>query len=84
MKNTTLIIGGGVVGATLALKLAQARHPVTLIDARPKLLAADWRDKLTQRDARVYALSVASINLLKEVGAWQRCLLYTSPSPRDS
>ena len=36
MKNTTLIIGGGVVGATLALKLAQARHPVTLIDARPK------------------------------------------------
>ena len=72
MKNTTLIIGGGVVGATLALKLAQARHPVTLIDARPKLLAADWCDKLTQRDARVYALSVASINLLKEVGAWQR------------
>ena len=72
MKNTTLIIGGGVVGATLALKLAQSRHPVTLIDARPKLLAADWRDKLTERDARVYALSVASINLLKEVGAWQR------------
>ena len=73
-KDSTLIIGGGIVGATLALKLAQARHPVTLIDARPKLSQADWADKLTQRDARVYALSLASIGLLKDVGAWQRLL----------
>lgn len=72
MKNNTLIIGGGIVGATLALKLAQAEHPVTLIDARPKLSQADWAEKLMQRDARVYALSLASINLLKDVGAWQR------------
>lgn len=72
MKNNTLIIGGGIVGATLALKLAQARHSVTLIDARPKLSQADWQAKLTHRDARVFALSLASINLLKQVGAWQR------------
>lgn len=74
MKNhqSTLIIGGGIVGATLALKLAKACHPVTLIDARPKLSQADWEQKLAQRDARVYALSLASINLLKDVGAWQR------------
>lgn len=72
MKNNTLIIGGGIVGATLALKLAQNRHPVTLIDARPKLTQNDWHNKLTHRDARVYALSLASINLLKEIGAWQR------------
>lgn len=72
MKHNTLIIGGGIVGATLALKLAQARHPVTLIDARPRLTQADWQAKLTHRDARVYALSLASINLLKDVGAWQR------------
>ena len=72
MKNNTLIIGGGIVGATLALKLAQAEHPVTLIDARPKLSQADWAEKLRQRDARVYALSLASINLLKDIGAWQR------------
>lgn len=69
MKNhqSTLIIGGGIVGATLALKLAKACHPVTLIDARPKLSQADWEQKLAQRDARVYALSLASINLLKDV-----------------
>ena len=72
MKHNTLIIGGGIVGATLALKLAQAKHPVTLIDARPKLSQDDWVEKLTHRDARVYALSLASINLLKDVGAWQR------------
>ena len=50
MKPNTLIIGGGIVGATLALKLAQAKHPVTLIDARPKLSQDDWAEKLTHRD----------------------------------
>ncbi len=73
MKNNhTLIIGGGIVGATLALKLAQAEMPVTLIDARPERNEADWQQVLGQRDARVYALSLASIKLLKEVGAWQK------------
>ena len=73
MKNNhTLIIGGGIVGATLALKLAQAQMPVTLIDARPERSEADWQQVLGKRDARVYALSLASIGLLKDVGAWQK------------
>ncbi|MBE0406797.1 FAD-dependent oxidoreductase [Psychrobacter sp. AOP22-C1-22] len=73
MKNNhTLIIGGGIVGATLALKLAQDNKPVTLIDARPGRSEADWQQVLGQRDARVYALSLASIGLLKEVGTWQK------------
>ncbi len=73
MKNNhTLIIGGGIVGATLALKLAQDNKPVTLIDARPERSEADWQQVLGQRDARVYALSLASIELLKEIGAWQK------------
>ena len=73
MKNNhTLIIGGGIVGATLALKLAQAEMPVTLIDARPQCDESDWQQVLGKRDARVYALSLASINLLKEVGAWPK------------
>jgi len=73
MKNNhTLIIGSGIVGATLALKLAQAKMPVTLIDARPARDALAWQGVLSKRDARVYALSLASINLLKDVGAWQK------------
>ena len=73
MKNNhTLIIGGGIVGATLALKLAQAEMPVTIVDARPERSEADWQQVLGQRDARVYALSLASIEVLKEVGAWQK------------
>lgn len=73
MKNNhTLIIGGGIVGATLALKLAQAEMPVTLVDARPERSEADWQQVLGQRDARVYALSLASIEVLKEVGVWQK------------
>ena len=72
MKNNhTLIIGSGIVGATLALKLAQDKMPVTLIDARPERDESAWQDILSKRDARVYALSMASINLLKDIGAWQ-------------
>ncbi len=72
MKNNhTLIIGGGVVGATLALKLAQAKRPVTLVDASAARDEATWQSLLSQRDARVYALSLASINLLTNIGAWQ-------------
>ncbi|WP_298973319.1 FAD-dependent monooxygenase [uncultured Psychrobacter sp.] len=72
MKNNhSLIIGGGIVGATLALKLVQAKRPVTLVDATPERDEASWQELLSQRDARVYALSLASIELLKEVGAWQ-------------
>lgn len=72
MKNNhTLIIGSGIVGATLALKLAQDKIPVTLIDARPARDESAWQNVLSKRDARVYALSMASINLLKDIGAWQ-------------
>ncbi|MDN3447743.1 FAD-dependent monooxygenase [Psychrobacter sp. APC 3281] len=72
MKNNhTLIIGSGIVGATLALKLAQDKMPVTLIDARPERDESAWQHVLSKRDARVYALSMASINLLEDIGAWQ-------------
>lgn len=67
----TLIIGGGIVGASLALSLANANCPVTLVDARPRPTEAFWQDRLANRDSRVYALSLASIQLLQKIGAWQ-------------
>ena len=73
MKNNhTLIIGGGVVGMTLAIKLAQAQIPVTLVDARPHRDDQEWQALLANRDARVYALSRASIDLLADSGVWQK------------
>lgn len=70
-KHQTIIIGGGIIGATLALKLAKNQQDVLLIEARPHLTEQDWAKILQKRDARVYALSLASMQLLKEVGAWQ-------------
>lgn len=72
MQNQqTIIIGGGIIGATLALALAKQQHHVTLIDARPLLTQTDWQNRLATPDARVFALSLASIKLLQQVGAWQ-------------
>ena len=71
-NDHTIIIGGGIVGASLALMLAQEKCPVTLIDARPLRRDEDWQRALDKRDARVYALSLASIELFKQIGVWQQ------------
>ena len=80
-KQTTLIIGGGIVGATLALKLAKGQRPVTLIDAHLHLTASDWDKKISQRDARVFALSLASIELLNKSVRGKK--LHNPPSKAD-
>ncbi len=71
---TTLIIGAGITGMTLALMLDQNQkiknQSITLVDARPSLSEDEWQTHLNQRDARVYALSLASIDMLKKVGVW--------------
>ena len=54
--------GGGIVGQTLALLLAQARMRVALVaPARPATAAPD---------VRAYALNAASRELLRKVRAW--------------
>ncbi len=63
-----LIVGGGLVGGLMALLLAQAGVAVTLLDAAPAVNP----EALLRRDARVYALSPASIHLLHLAGVWQR------------
>lgn len=72
IEQKTVIIGGGIIGATLALALAKQQQQVTLIDARQLLNQADWQQLFTTPDARVFALSRASIELLQQVGAWQK------------
>jgi 2-octaprenylphenol hydroxylase len=61
-----IIVGGGLVGLSLAALLGRADFRVALVEARPPQL--DWpQDSI---DLRVYAISRVSENLLREVGAW--------------
>ncbi len=60
-----LIVGGGIVGLTAALAMAQRNYSVAVIDAG--CLKAD----ITHIDARVYAINKASQVLLSQLGVWQ-------------
>ncbi len=60
------IVGGGLVGLSLATKLGQTGFRVALIEARAANL--DWSEGSV--DLRVYAISRASENLLRTIGAW--------------
>ncbi len=62
-----VIVGGGLVGGLCALLLAKAGVQAIVLDAAAPLDDAI----LNQRDARVWALSAASIRLLTHVNVWQ-------------
>ncbi len=62
-----LIVGGGLNGPALALALAQAGLPVTVIDAQPATARAE-----ADFDGRAYALSLASRRMLEALGVWHR------------
>lgn len=76
MINTdVVIIGGGSVGLTAALALAQKDFKVTVIDQ------ASGVQPLEQPQSRVSAISLASQQVLTQLDAWQhmdlsRCLAY--------
>lgn len=63
-----IIVGGGLVGAALALALKNTSLSIILLEGREPTLDFDpatW-------DQRVYAISRASRQLLTQIGAWQR------------
>lgn len=64
-KVDIIIIGGGIIGLTAALAMAQKGFTVGIID-RTKI---DVSTKSS--DTRVYAINIASQNLLQQVGVWQ-------------
>ena len=61
-----LVVGGGVVGLTTALAMAQRNFSVALIDA------GSLKVDTTSTDSRVYAINQASQRLLTELNVWQR------------
>ena len=62
-----IIVGGGLVGTTLALKLAQAGLSTGIIEARQPRTTAP----VDSWDSRIYALGPGSVAFLDECGAWQ-------------
>lgn len=68
VHHDALIVGGGLVGACLALALQRSGLAVALVDAQaPQAVAAgaDW-------DARVYAISPGNAVFLESLGVWRR------------
>jgi len=63
-----VVIGGGMVGAASALTLAQLGLQVAIVEKFP---AKDFSAEQAI-DLRVSAISLASQNLLTQVGAWQQ------------
>jgi 2-octaprenyl-6-methoxyphenol hydroxylase len=61
--DSVVIVGGGPVGATLALLLGQQGVAVTMLEARPKGAA--------YQESRALALSYGSRRILEKLGAWQ-------------
>ncbi|WP_262071662.1 MULTISPECIES: UbiH/UbiF family hydroxylase [unclassified Stenotrophomonas] len=60
-----IVVGGGVVGATCALALADAGLEVTLVEGREP---AQWQPQ--QADLRVYAFAPDNAQLLQSLGVW--------------
>lgn len=67
MLFDVIIVGGGLVGSSLALSLANGGLKTAVVEAHPPQFsahAADW-------DSRIYALGPGSIEYLNACGAWQ-------------
>jgi 2-octaprenylphenol hydroxylase len=59
-----VIVGGGLAGLSLACALRDTRLKIALVEGRAPTPASGW-------DARVYAISPANADFLKEIGAWK-------------
>ena len=62
-----VVVGGGIIGGTFAALLGQAGVKVILLDASVRQL-----NSLKKVDARVFAITRASEQILKKAGAWRR------------
>jgi len=67
IKADIAIAGGGMVGATLALALAQGGLDVAVADPLTRAQMEDERF-----DGRVVALAFATVRMLKTLGVWER------------
>lgn len=59
-----VIVGGGLAGLSLACALRDARLKIALVENHAPKSSDDW-------DARIYAISPANADFLREIGAWK-------------
>lgn len=64
MQFDLVIVGGGLAGLSLACALRDARLKIALVENHTPKPATGW-------DARVYAISPANADFLREIGAWK-------------
>lgn len=67
-----IVVGAGMVGATLARALADTSLRIAVLDAMPLDTPLTARTTTSGYDPRVSALSAASENILRHLDAWQR------------
>ncbi len=80
IKTDILVVGGGLVGASLALALGDTRWKIALAEARADMRTDTRTAASTQAfgasdddwDLRMYAISPASRSFLENLGVWQR------------
>lgn len=67
------IVGGGIMGMTLALRLAKLGHSVTIFEAAPEMggLVSSWKMGDTEWDKFYHVILLSDLrtrNILKEIG----------------
>ena len=68
MNFDAIIIGGGLVGASLAAALKHSGLSLALVESQPAPVLADGQ--VSDWDSRIYAISPGSRSFLERSGAW--------------
>ena len=98
MSQSVLISGGGIVGSFLGLELAARKIPFKIIEKksfasskddhiRSLTLNLSASERLDHLGVRTTSSLIQTMKIFDGSGSGRlsfNCLLYTSPSPRDS
>jgi len=68
INTSALVVGGGMVGAALAIGLAQQGKQVTVLDPS---FVRNWQPE-NDYDLRISAVTQDNIQLLEQLGVWQQ------------